>query len=273
MEESQQTPDDIDVPEVATPPPTSGNLECAVPEKPISPCRPWGQWATIGWSVLCLMAMTSGESVAPFVPDALGMPRGGGQAPVDADLNGNLLEVATFVGTLATVGLIVFLVRARRCSVREYLALKWPSARSVLMSVVGMAVLLVALDLTSYLSGRPLVPPVIVSIYRTAWLPGLVFAFIVLAPLGEETLFRGFLYEGIAASRAGPIGAIAISATAWAMLHLQYDLYGIASIAVAGFYLGAVRYMTGSLFLTMLLHALQNAVGTIELVVQEYWLK
>jgi membrane protease YdiL (CAAX protease family) len=136
-----------------------------------------------------------------------------------------------------------------------------------------MAVLVVASDATSYLSGRPLVPPVIVNIYRTAWLPGLVFAFVVLAPVGEETLFRGFLYKGVAASKAGPLGAIVLSAVSWAILHLQYDWYGIASIAVAGSYLGFVRYRTGSLFLAMLLHAVQNTIGTIELVAQESWLK
>ena len=136
-----------------------------------------------------------------------------------------------------------------------------------------MAVLLAASDIASVLSGRPLVPPFVLSLYRTAWLPGLVFAFVVLAPVGEETLFRGFVYKGIAASRAGPIGAIVISAAAWALLHAQYDWFGIATIAAAGVYLGTVRLLTGSLFLTMLLHAIQNTVGTVELLVQELWLK
>src|SRR5271163_5129216 len=74
------------------------------------------------------------------------------------------------------VGLVTFLVRARRCSVRDYLALEWPPARSVLLSVAGMVVLLVAMDMASFLSGRPLAPPFVVGLYRTAWLPGLAFA-------------------------------------------------------------------------------------------------
>ena len=49
----------------------------------------------------------------------------------------------------------------------------------------------------------------------------LLFAFVVLAPVGEETLFRGFLYKGIAASRAGPIGAIMVSSLVFALLHVN----------------------------------------------------
>ena len=84
-----------------------------------------------------------------------------------------------------------------------------------------MVVLLVASDMTSFLFGRPLVPPFVVGLYNTAWLPGLAFAFVVLAPVGEETLFRGFLYTGIAASRAGPIVAIVVSTAALALLHVS----------------------------------------------------
>ena len=100
-----------------------------------------------------------------------------------------------------------------------------------------------------------------------------LLALVVLAPLGEETLFRGFLFKGIAASRAGPVVAIFVSSVAWALLHVQYDWYGVVSIAVIGLFLGVVRYRTGSLLVTMLLHALANMVATLEMVVQEHWLQ
>ena len=72
-------------------------------------------------------------------------------------------------------------------------------------------VVLFTSDLISYLLGRPLVPDVMVGLYRTAWLPGFAFALVVLAPIAEESLFRGFLYRGIADSRAGPIAAVIVS--------------------------------------------------------------
>ena len=132
---------------------------------------------------------------------------------------------------------------------------------------------MVTSDMTSYVLGRPLVPEVMVQVYRTAWLPGLLFALIVLAPLGEETLFRGFLYKGIAASRAGPITAILLSTVLFAIMHIQYDWYGVLLVAGMGLYLAVVRFGSGSLLLTMLLHGIANVVATAEMVVQEHWMR
>ena len=109
--------------------------------------------------------------------------------------------------------------------------------------------------------GRPIVPKVMVDFYRNSWLPFFVFAVVVLAPLGEETLFRGFLYKGIESSRAGPVGAIVVSTVLFAVIHLQYDWYGILGVGVMGLYLGVVRYRCSSVSLTMILHSLANLVA------------
>ena len=124
---------------------------------------------------------------------------------------------------------------------------------------------------SSYLLGRPLVPKIMVDFYRNSWPPFLVFAVVVLAPLGEETLFRGFLYRGIASSRAGPIAAIIVSTMIFALIHFQYDWYGVLGVAVMGLYLGIVRYGSSSLLLTVLLHALANLFATAEVFVQLRW--
>src|SRR5579863_7614799 len=92
------------------------------------------------------------------------------------------------------------------------------------------SVLLGTSDLISYLLSRPLVPSVMVDLYRTAWLPALLVALVFLTPLEEETIFRGFLFKGIAISRAGPVVAILVGSVAWALLHAQYDFYGVVSV-------------------------------------------
>ena len=51
------------------------------------------------------------------------------------------------------------------------------------------------------------------------------------------------------------------------------DWYGIAGVAAIGLYLGVIRFWTRSLFLTMILHGVANVVATLELVIQEHWLK
>ena len=69
--------------------------------------------------------------------------------------------------------------------------------------VVGIIVVLVFIavaDGTSWLLRRDIVTQFQLDIYRTAsaagWLPWLLLTVVVVAPIGEETLFRGFLFRG-----------------------------------------------------------------------------
>ena len=90
-------------------------------------------------------------------------------------------------------------------------------------------------DLTTYLLGHAIVPPFMVAFYQSCPLPLLILAVVVAAPVREEVLFRGFLFKGIAASRWGPIAAILISSTIWALIHVQYDPFGIAAVRIGVF--------------------------------------
>jgi uncharacterized protein len=247
--------------------------ESFTPPKPARAVGPWGPWATIGWTLLCVVVLFLAQLIGAIIFLLARSAATGNLKTDDLGTNGNLLAFATLLSTPATVGLIGLLVWLRGYPIRDYLALNWASARSVIFTLLGLAVVLGGTDLTSYLLGKPIVPTVMVDVYRTAWLPALIFAMVVLAPLGEETLFRGFFYAGIAASRAGPIVAILVSTVAFASLHVQYDWFGIAGVAAIGLYLGVIRFQTRSLFLTMFLHAVANAVATLETVVQDHWLK
>jgi uncharacterized protein len=261
-------------PEIAPSSELSVDLEFSALEKPVLLPRLWGPWATIGWTLLCIMTLFAAQIAGAIIFVLCRSAITGSLTFDDLGTNGNLLALATLFSTLATVGLIALLVWLRGYPIRDYLALYWPSTRSVLIALAGLTVLLVATDVTSYTLRKPIVPTFMVDVYRSAWLPALLLALVVLAPAGEETLFRGFLYRGLAASRGGPTLAIIITSAAFAMLHaFQYDWYAIGGVAAMGFYLGFVRYRSGSLFLTMLLHAVANAFATLELVVQETWLK
>jgi uncharacterized protein len=247
--------------------------EIYMPPQPVKEGRPWGPWATIGWTLLCIVVLFGVQLVAAIIFMLATAAASGNLKVDDLATNGNLLSFATLLSTPATLGLIALLVWVRHYPFRDYLALRWPSTRAVAVAFLGLAVVLVVTDLTSYLTGRPIVPTVMVDMYHSSWVPGLVFAMVVLAPLGEETLFRGFLYAGIAASRAGPVVAILVSTVVFASLHLQYDWYGIAGVAAIGLYLGVVRYRARSLFLTMVLHAVGNTVATVEMAVLDTWFK
>ena len=118
----------------------------------------------------------------------------------------------------------------------------------------------------TYSLGRPIVPEIMVELYRTSHFVALPwFAVIIAGPIFEEVFFRGFMFRGIEASGLGNGGAIFITAFTWAAIHTQYDGYLLATIFVLGILLGLARAVTGSLYLTTAMHAATNAIATIEI--------
>ena len=176
MNESE--PDPVD-PDVTGAPPWSApttDREISTPQEPEGRSRlAWGPWATIGWTLLCIVVMFGAQIVGVIIFIAVQgchdwqpenrRPRHQRQSPVHSRPYSVLRPRS---------GWLRFLIWLRRYPIRDYLALHWPPARSVLIALSGLAVLLVATDLTSYLLGRPLVPTVMVDVYRTAWLPAFV---------------------------------------------------------------------------------------------------
>ena len=132
--------------------------------------------------------------------------------------------------------------------------------------------LIVLGDALLYIGGYPLVTPFQVQSYTTAaaegWLPALLLGAVIVAPAGEEIVFRGFLFRSWARSDRTMWPAIVVISLLWATLHVQYDWTGILQIFVIGLFLGWMRWRSGSLLLTFLLHALFNLEGTLETVLQ-----
>ena len=139
-----------------------------------------------------------------------------------------------------------------------------------------VAVVLVASDLLSWLTGHELLPPFMVKIYQDARDSGtlalLLFAAVVAAPVGEEIVFRGFLFRGWSASRLGVTGTIVLTSAIWAAIHVQYDWFGIMQVFCLGLLFGWVRWRSGSTVLTILMHAVTNLAATIETAVIIEWL-
>jgi hypothetical protein len=96
-----------------------------------------------------------------------------------------------------------------------------------------------------------------------AWLPMVVFAIVVFAPLTEELLFRGFMFRGIAESRAGNVNAILLTSAVWAIIHIQYGPANILRIFMMGIILGIARAKSGSTVLCIWLHLAWNLASTV----------
>jgi membrane protease YdiL (CAAX protease family) len=80
---------------------------------------------------------------------------------------------------------------------------------------------------------------------------------VVLAPLVEELLFRGVLYQAL--RRSMPVGSAAlISAVVFAAMHFNLLLF--VPLALMGVVLALVYERSGSLLPTILVHACNNGI-------------
>lgn len=169
--------------------------------------------------------------------------------------DGLIFSVGLLAGALA--GALTLLLLLRGHHPLRYLAFVRPRR---LAAWLGLGVLtIVLLDGVTLLLGRPLIPAEWFASFRAANLPLLALALVVVAPLFEESVFRGLLHRGLAASRLGPGGAIAVTTVLFTLAHFPADLAALAQGLVTGALLGAARERTGSLVAPILLHAALNA--------------
>jgi membrane protease YdiL (CAAX protease family) len=116
--------------------------------------------------------------------------------------------------------------------------------------------------------GEGQVPEELLALYRDAAFPPLLLSAIVIAaPWFEEIFFRGFFFRGIAVSRLGAAGAVLLGSAIWTSLHCSYPPVHMSIIFVLGLLLGVVRWQTGSVTVTILMHAVWNAISSAEV----YW--
>lgn len=180
-----------------------------------------------------------------------------------AGADGYLLSLGTLASALVCVPILFGIARLKPgANLRDYFALRGVPARTLLAWMGATLVLLTLSDGLTWLLGKPIVPEFMRLMHETGeplWLLWLALA--VAAPLFEETFFRGFLFTGFSASAAGPAGAVVLTSALWAAIHLQYDLYGIATLFVLGVVFGLARLRTGSLYVPLALHAMTNLVA------------
>jgi membrane protease YdiL (CAAX protease family) len=232
----------------------------------------WGYWTTLGWSIVAFLL---GQFVAFGV--LLWLRGGDWDSVLQAPFDGVLVTIFVALSNPVTIGVLAIAVRISGSDLSDYFALKWPAARDLTFGIVALVALIAVGDALLYLSGRDLVTAFQLQSYTTAaaagWLPAMFAAAILIAPAGEEALFRGFLFRGWVRSPRSVWPAIIAISILWAMLHIQYDWTGVLQIFIIGLFLGWMRWRSGSLVLTFLLHALFNLEGTLETLASVHFAK
>ena len=248
---------------------------------PPAPARPLSGWSTVGWAVLAFVAWLAAEALVLIVFLARWFANNPGVS-IDVDKvahDGYVVSIAAIASMGVQCGVVILAIRRARQAPADYLGLvRRPHLREVVFCLGAVAILLVASDVISLAIGHDLVPPFMVKIYEAARDAGapaillLLIAAVVAAPIGEEIMFRGFLFRGWATTPLGVTGTIVLTSAVWAGIHVQYDWYGIVQVFCLGLLFGWVRARSGSTMLTMMMHSACNIAATVETAVIIDWL-
>jgi len=224
--------------------------------------KAWGIAATLGFAVL---AFGLREAVGDGAVTALSRGANDGAA----------VAVALLVGNPAQIVTLALAARITGEDLLTYFALDVPRRRDVIIAVAGLAPVILLVDAAALALGRDLVPAFDLQIHRSAAAEGallsLWLAVVVVAPVGEELLFRGFLFRGFVREPRDALPGILAISLIWSLLHGQYDWFYVGEVFVLGMLLGYVRFYSGSTTLVIMLHMLVNLVSVAETVVALGW--
>ena len=235
--------------------------------------RVWGPWATVGFGLAIIVVGLFVQVVITIVFIVAGFftetePGLNGLIFFDwlETINlGLLISLSVIISSVVCIALVIVFIKARRGdTVAGYLGLKAISAKAALVSLVVLVGFIAIQVLVNIVFEVPAESDIMVDAYASSVWPALFWiAVIVVGPVFEEVLFRGFLFEGLRYSRIGVIGAVIVTSLVWAVSHLQYGLFQIAWIFVFGVILGIMRYSTGSLWAPTIMHVSNNLIAVL----------
>jgi membrane protease YdiL (CAAX protease family) len=252
---------DLPAPQAQEPAPDAGSSTAAgqgahTSGRPISPD------AATGWAVLVFVIAQATGAAVWFLYSAQ-LPA----SPAPNAFDGRLIALVTLTTNPAMIGLFWAIVRRHGLEARAYLGLTGFTLRDFLTGVLALAALAAALYVFARFAKLDMVPTFQTDTYASArrdgWLVPLLLAVVVIGPIGEEIMFRGFLYRGWV--RPGfLVTPVIVLTLLWSAMHIQYDWFGITQVFLTGLVLGWLRWLSGSTALTIVLHMLVNLEATIE---------
>jgi CAAX protease family protein len=101
---------------------------------------------------------------------------------------------------------------------------------------------------------------------NTAALPGMIATLIIVAGFGEETVYRGYMFERLGkllgSSRRAKIAIVLITTTLFAAAHYpDQGIPGVEQAVFTGLVFGGIFAVTGELFMLMVAHATFDLVA------------
>ncbi|NJN23147.1 MAG: CPBP family intramembrane metalloprotease [Acaryochloridaceae cyanobacterium RL_2_7] len=140
--------------------------------------------------------------------------------------NGNLIAWSSIGSGLVGLGCVGLAIKLKQgWTYLAYLNVRSPKWET-LMAWNGLLFLLLLIEgkIVTFFEKEPdfLQDIVLADLGTPIWL---FLAIVIMAPLFEEFLFRGFMFKGMENSWLGILGTILVTSFIWAIIHVQYDLF------------------------------------------------
>jgi len=262
-----------DAPQSPETPPSPGHDYERTSLPSLSSDRPWGCWATLLWAVFIMAAAIMAALIAlPIFKLFL-------------DASGRSAEISGIMSKLASDGdfawityiiqallwgllLLVALFVKRDYGPYRYLGMQraglshyvvWPLAMVAFLFVTEGLYHVFGIETAEWM----------VNIYTSArCMPCLLFVIVIVGPLFEEIVFRGFLYKGVSES-IGHFWAVLLITLVWTVMHVQYNIYHMLAALGLGLLLGLARWKSGSVYVPIVMHVVNNALATFQMLYLE----
>ncbi len=187
------------------------------------------------------------------------------------------LSVMTYIFAIAIVIGVPLLIWKKRTKLKELGISDWLSWMDIFLSLPAYFVYMVVVALL--VMGITSVAPDLIDFEQAQVLPFdkaffytkaqymmIFFTLVILAPLAEELLFRGYLFGKL--KKAGPVWlAIFVSALGFGLAHLWTGSGGALQWAVVidtfvlGLVLAGLRASTGAIWAGVMVHAIKNGIA------------
>jgi uncharacterized protein len=218
---------------------------------------PWGVGESVAVAVLAVFV---GAILGAIVVLATGTTNGCGPS-----------TVFSLVGTeLGIFGTVVFWVRGVKRAPLAMLGLPKEPVRDMVTGLVGglalygiaLLVSIVVVEVVALVIGHaPTSPSQVEDCVTGPWLTLTSVGAVVFAPLGEETLFRGFVFQGLR-GRFAFWPAAALDGVLFGLIHIPFWLL-IPSLTTVGIGLAFIYNRRQSLLASMTAHATFNLIGVV----------
>ncbi len=171
--------------------------------------------------------------------------------------------VISTVSSIIGISIIIFFIKLRKTSLKDYLHLDLPKLKITIIFVVISFLLMFFSEFISNLFPNLFEDDFVVESYKQANnLPMLYLGVVFFGPIFEEVLFRGFLFKGLERTSLGGHGAVFVTSIIFAIIHVQYGLPIILVMLLPmAILLGYARLKSNSLLLPILLHSINNLVA------------